>query len=409
MTTTARAALRAARRARGWSQTDAARELAALARAAGGPVAAPASLKSLLSRWENGHASPDPAYRALLAELYGRTAAELDLVSGAGDGTEGAGSGGAAARLRARLAAAQAVDGRLLGVWADQLAVARRLDEEAGTAGAAGLTRALVEELEHTFAHAVDPSVRAAVGLALARAAILAGWQELDRGDPERAWGRFVTARAAAALPFGPGGAGHAAPSSAPRISGTDAEEAMAEATAGMSTVLVDIGDPGSALALIGHAPAAISGGARAWLEAARGAAEAARGRAAQARRGFDAAQRALSEGGPAPDHDVRHHDTSGAPGAVAAAGSRFDELRRQRGQALAALGEPGAVSDLEAALAAGVRSVRARAATHAALAVALPADPAAEHARAARMLAERTGSARTVALLTAARPTGYR
>ncbi len=66
--------LRTARAARGWSQTEAARELAALARSRGMPVAAAASLKTLLSRWENGHSLPEPQYRTLLADLYGRSA-----------------------------------------------------------------------------------------------------------------------------------------------------------------------------------------------------------------------------------------------------------------------------------------------------------------------------------------------
>ena len=71
--------LRTARAARGWSQAEAARELAALARSRGLPVAAAASLKTLLSRWENGHSLPEQQYRTLLADLYGRQPTELGL------------------------------------------------------------------------------------------------------------------------------------------------------------------------------------------------------------------------------------------------------------------------------------------------------------------------------------------
>lgn len=356
MTTTARPALQAARHARGWSQTQAARELAGRARSAGGPSASPASLKSLLSRWENGHAAPEPHYRALLGELYGRTAGELGLA--APDPPEPAGS---AERLRARLAAAAATDERLLGAWADQLEVARRLDDEVGAAGAAGLVRATVDELDRALVHTVDPRVRAAVASLLVAAATLAGWQALDLGDPERAWRHFQCARGAAAVADGEPGS------------------LDAEATAGQAATLIDLGEPEAALRLLSYAPPA-SGPAAAWLAAAAGTALAARGRAAEARHRFDAAERAL---GPEPG------------------GAERIAVRRGRAHALAALGEPDAASELETALAAGIASARERAATHAALAVALgPAPAAAAHASTARAIAERIGSTRAIALL---------
>lgn len=381
-----RPTLQAARRARGWSQAEAARELGALARAAGGPAASPASLKSLLSRWENGHALPDPHYQALLGELYERTTAELGLAPDEPAPADGA------ARLRARLAAAAAVDDVVLDAWADQLALGRRLDDEVGAAGAAGIVRALVEELDRGFVHVVDPGLRTAVAAVLVPAATLAGWQELDRGDPERAWGDFDHARTVAAAV----GAG-----------------AAAEATAGIAATLVDLGDPETALEVLDHAHPT-DDGARAWIEAARGATLAARGHVARARGSFAASERAaVRDGGPA----SRPTPTAPAPPSAAAAtpgaadgslagGLSAPEVRRRRAVSLARLGEPDAASALEAALAAGVRSARERAVTHAALAVALgPAVPsAAEHARAARAIAERIGSARAIGVLTAGR-----
>jgi len=373
-----RPALRAARRARGWSQAAAARELAALAHATGGPGATPASLKSLLSRWENGHAVPDPHYRGLLGELYGRTAIELEL-AGADPGRSDA-----VTQLRARLAAAAAVDSRLFRAWADQLAVARRLDDEVGAAGAAGLLRALVDELDRTLVHSLDPHGRAEVGFLLAQAATLAGWQELDLGDPEQAWLRFDRARTAATA------------------TGPTAAVAGAEATAGLAAVLVDVGDPDAAVALIDHTVEPTTAEARAWLAAARGTALAAGGHDDEARRGFDAADRALStRAGPGDRPEASAGTGSDATGLRAA------DLCRWRGHALALLGDPDAISTLEAALAAGVRSARERAAAHAALAVALTTEhavAAAEHARTARALAERIGSTRAITLLTAGR-----
>lgn len=426
MTGSPRPALQAARRAQGWSQSDAARELAALARALGGPIATPASLKSLLSRWENGHAAPEPHYRGLLADLYGRTAAELELAPA------GPAPSGAVARLRARLAAAAAVDVRLLRTWADQLTVARRLDDEVGAAGAAGLVRALVDELDRALVHTVEPRRRAEIASVLAPAATLAGWQELDLGDPEQAWLRFDQARTAVAADSAVEAAGSevvgseaaGAEAAGSETAGSDAagsDATGAEAAAGLAAVLVDLGDPEAAIALLGHVAAPASTGARAWLDAARGAALAAGGAAVEAQRTFDAAERALPT--PADGHEsgpvggaaggvAEATGTSGvggaaSPGRVAGAGGAAGigpvDVHRWRGHALAVLGDPGAVTALETALAAGIRSARDRAATHAALAVALSAEraeAAAEHARTARALAERIGSTRTIALL---------
>ncbi len=68
--------LQAARAARGWSQPRAAWELIRLAKRKEIHVASAASLKTQLSRWENGHVTPD-FYQALLCELYQATPAEL--------------------------------------------------------------------------------------------------------------------------------------------------------------------------------------------------------------------------------------------------------------------------------------------------------------------------------------------
>ena len=69
--------LQAARRAQGWSQVRAVSGLMNLARQKKIPVASAASLKIQLSRWENGHVTPDHYYQGLLCELYGSTPGEL--------------------------------------------------------------------------------------------------------------------------------------------------------------------------------------------------------------------------------------------------------------------------------------------------------------------------------------------
>lgn len=354
--------LRAARTARGWSQTDAAREIAALGRANGIPVAAAASLKSLLSRWENGHAVPDPQYRVLLGELFDRSPTELGI-AGPDAGTGAAGAG--AARLRAALAAAAAVDEGVLALWRQQLDVVRRLDDELGGAGAAGLVRAQVEQLDQSLAHTITPHARNPVAAVLAAAAALAGAQALDRADHHEAWSYYDRSRSAA------------------REAGLPV--AATAALAGQAGVLVEIDDPTSALALLGERCPPGPPGVRVRWEAARGLARAAAGESTAAHAAFAAAERAF--------HQVRVDVVSIDEPAVELA-----DLHRWHGHALATLGEHGAVPTLERALAAGPRSARHRAGLHADLAGALgPAQPteAEGHAREARALATRIGSER--------------
>jgi transcriptional regulator with XRE-family HTH domain len=350
--------LRAARAERGWSQSQAARELAALARSSGAPVAGAASLKTLLSRWENGHAVPEPQYRALLSELYGRTSAELGIAGPPADPE----AAGAPARLRAALAAATAVDDAALGLWHEQLDVATRLDDELGSAGAGELVRALVERLDDTVRHAIHPSRRAAVAAVLARAAILAGAQELDRGRPDIAWQRYDLARTAAAE--------------------ADLPDAAADAVAGQAVVLVDVGEASAARTLLDAAEPVLPRSARPRLAGARAGAAAALGDADGARRAIALADRA-----------------------VPVVSVELVDVDRWHGHALAVLGDPAAAEPLRRALAASPRSVRHRAAVHADLAFTLAVEhphDAAVHARTARELAERIGSARTAARLAA-------
>ena len=147
--------LRAARGAQGWSQTDAARALAELARLRGVDVASPASLKTQLSRWENGHATPEAPYRALLAELYAESDVHL-----APEDSGPVDAPGPVERLRARVAAAAAVDAEVIALWRIQLTTARQLDDRLGAAGAAGAVRALLEQLDAVLPHLPDPDRR---------------------------------------------------------------------------------------------------------------------------------------------------------------------------------------------------------------------------------------------------------
>src|SRR5260370_10959182 len=64
------------RRARGWSQARMAYELRRVAQHKEISVASTASLKTQISRWENGHITPD-FYQPLLCELFMVTPGDL--------------------------------------------------------------------------------------------------------------------------------------------------------------------------------------------------------------------------------------------------------------------------------------------------------------------------------------------
>jgi tetratricopeptide (TPR) repeat protein len=72
-----RTKLAAAREHLGWSQARLMSELQRRGRATGLVVMSTSSLRTALSRWENGHITPDRDHRQLLRDIYGLTDAEL--------------------------------------------------------------------------------------------------------------------------------------------------------------------------------------------------------------------------------------------------------------------------------------------------------------------------------------------
>jgi len=73
--------LRAARQARGWSQARLQAALRSAANEAGLALPGEDSLKTQLSRWENGHKIPNDFYRQLFRHIYGMTDSELGFVT----------------------------------------------------------------------------------------------------------------------------------------------------------------------------------------------------------------------------------------------------------------------------------------------------------------------------------------
>lgn len=389
--------LRTARERAGWSQSETARRLVELAATRGVVVAAPASLKSLISRWENGHAQPEQQYRELFVALYGRPAAELGLAA-----REPAQTRDGPARLRAALAAAAAVREGGAQPWQEQLALVTRLDDELGAAGAGELTAALVGQLERSLLHTVEPGVGRWLAGLLAKANLLAAAHERDQRRHDHAWQLYSRSRWAATEAGDPDGA--------------------AGAVAGLAATLVDAGEPTAALALIEYGeatlptvasrhprigavgPAAPVGAASpaasmagtsaaspvdveslaAELRVARLRLAAARAAATAATGDTDATRRALAPLAPGPVLDLSWRD----PPVIELA-----DLHRWRGHALAVLGDDTAAAPLQQALDAGPRGVRARAELHADLATTL-AEVAPDEARAHAERADRIAEA---------------
>jgi hypothetical protein len=160
---------------------------------------------------------------------------------------------------------------------------------------------------------------------------------------------------------------------------------------AGQAAVLVDVGEAGTAVELLDLAGPATSDRAQVRLDAARALASAAAGDAPSAHEAITAAARRLQRS------PVDVVALRGGPVLELA------DLHRWHGRTLVTLGDADAVGPLEQALASAPRSARHRAAVHADLALALAAHrphDAAEHARRARELARRIGSAQVSARL---------
>jgi transcriptional regulator with XRE-family HTH domain len=358
--------LKAARQARGWTQSRLINELERQARAEGFMPPGRESLRIMVSRWENGHAVPDSTYCALLSKVYrldGRTlgisaalrAPEVDPSN---------------EELRARLSCASSVDADLVACLQQQTDSIRVLDRRLGAPVLLDQMRAHVATLTRLLSHVVLPTQRGPLAAVLADAAALAGWQALDVGSDAHAWTYYESAKAAAREAECPVLLGHAM-----------GEQAFA---------LIDLQQPALAVQLIEEArrqggqrlPALL----RSWLWAAEAEACAAAGEDAACRRAVDLADQQLPR-------------ASAEPGLPYLA---LDEvhLARWRGHSLARLGDTEAIGDLRSALDRMDHSfTRAEAALRCDLATALLARGEQEEATrevvSATELASRTGSVR--------------
>jgi transcriptional regulator with XRE-family HTH domain len=185
--------IRAARRDRDWSQTRLIAELERVAKRRNVTLPTRETLKSRVSRWENGHAKPDDFYRQLLREALGMDDRELGWDMGATDESIAV----AAAELQMHLATAQRVDGALVGALRSQTEAIRLQDRQYGAGLLLEQMRGHVQNLERHLSHTVFEGARKPLAQLLADAAALAAWQALDVGAVEQAWRSFETATAA--------------------------------------------------------------------------------------------------------------------------------------------------------------------------------------------------------------------
>lgn len=354
--------LQAVRKQLGYSAEAVVRMLLKRADALGVPVMTAASLKTKLSRWENGHEAVSETYQRLFRDIYGRTNEELGFPPEIEDCD--------AAELRSRLAMAKTVDADTVEVFLRQINDARHVDRRFGGITLLDQLRSTIKQVEGLLSYNTIGRQRERLAGALTEASTLAGWEALDRNALGQAWEHYERAKSAAREAMAPALLAHAA-----------AEQAF---------VLIDVGETASAVEQLAYACEVAEGAAppllQAWLSAAHGEGLAAVGDRDGALRAFDVADALL------PSEPV-----DAALPFLFLGGSHLD---RWRGNALSRLGEPEAIDQLVEALPrVPAQFVRARTGLLVDLALAFAAagdrDAALDHSRQARRLASQIKSDR--------------
>jgi len=159
-------ALRQARQQRQWSQPQAAAHFVRIAGRLNIAVGSHESVKTALSRWENGKRLPDEANRRVLREMFGLSDTELGLVND----ERTAAPGEAYLELSARLRSADGIDDQLVTLLDHHTHELRLLDRRLGAAVLLDKMGAHVEALSGLLTHSVSTPHRAAVGRVLADA-----------------------------------------------------------------------------------------------------------------------------------------------------------------------------------------------------------------------------------------------
>jgi transcriptional regulator with XRE-family HTH domain len=352
------------RLARGWSQTALAMKLRQRGQQLGTPVGSTESLKTQISRWENGKVAPGDFHRQLLREVLN--------VSDEGLGFAPAGVSTALTSppsLTQALGRAALFEAGSTAHLHHQVEAIRKADGQSGAADVLEYARKLLDDTTQQRRYLVQTGAQRELAAVTADLASLVGWQSLDVGDLDRAWTAFEEAKSAA----------------------REAEDnaLLAHATGEQSFALLDLGRGRDGADMVAEArqlrglPPRLT----AWLHAAEAENRAAAGDGEAARRSLAAAESLL----PSSDDD-----------AALTPYLRLDaaNLTRWRGHCLGRRHDPSAVDELLE----GLASVRGRySRAEASVLVDLAAaelhrddrDQAQHYLRQATSLANRMGSVR--------------
>ena len=277
-------------------------------------IMSPASLKTKLSRWENGHEPVSlPEYRRLFRDIYGRTNEELGFPPDNGNDE--------AEELLAQLSIARTVDAGMVEVFRQQVEQARHVDRQFGGVMVLDQLRSNIGQIESLLGYSTLRGQREALAGVLTEASALAGWEALDRNAIRQAWDHHERAKAGA------------------REAGSAL--LLAHAVAQQAFILIDLGQYDQAVEQLAEARALAKNHApellASWLAAAHGEGLAAVGHRDDALRAFDAAGSLLPADPVDPSLPF-----------LFLAGAHLD---RWRGHALSRLGEPDAVTQISDAL----------------------------------------------------------
>lgn len=137
-------------------------------------VMSPASLKTKLSRWENGHEQVSLAeYRRLFRDIYGRTNEELGFPPESGDDER--------EELIAQITIARTVDAGTVELFRQQVEQARHVDRRFGGVTVLDQLRSNILQIERLLGYSTQRGQRQALAGVLTEASALAGWEALNR------------------------------------------------------------------------------------------------------------------------------------------------------------------------------------------------------------------------------------
>ena len=280
----------------------------------GMPVMAPASLKTKLSKWENGKTAVSATYQRLFRDIYGLTNEELGFPPAPDEDDE-------VEELRSRITIARTVDAGTVARFRQQVEHARHVDRQFGGITVLDQLRGQMDQIERLLNYSTMRGQREALAGVLTEAAALAGWEALDRNAIRQAWDHHERAKAGALIAGSP--------------------LLLAHSLAQQAFILIDIGKVDAAVEQLNEARTHAENSApallRSWLAAAHGEGLAATGHRDDALRAFDVADKLL------PTDPVN----ADLPFLFLAGG----HLDRWRGSAMSRLGEPNAIDQLTSAL----------------------------------------------------------